>query len=219
MDIFTTAIVEFQGEAAYFVHMNRTMAAIQQRNWARYNVNENHYQSRWGLHIIQGEKRQSLFMRLRRYGIGVLVSLSVLLSLMACSSSSDKPAGQGYNAVAAMESSHSEESWDAIEPIEIKDLPTGAAAMIQAVKDYKQAVESEEQESAAALAREIVGLWKAMEAKVKTMDRVLHQELTSDIVLLLAETSTKPWDRDRLIQLDYKLYQSFRDVKQKIQHS
>ncbi|WP_139829216.1 hypothetical protein [Paenibacillus aquistagni] len=160
-----------------------------------------------------------MFMRLRRYGVGALVSLSVLLSLMACSSSSDKPAGQGYNAVAAIESSHSEESWDAIEPIEIKDLQTGAAAMIQAVKDYKQAVESEDQESAAALAREIVGLWKAMEAKVKTMDRVLHQELTSDIVLLLAETSTKPWDRDRLIQLDYKLYQSFRDVKQKIQHS
>lgn len=147
------------------------------------------------------------------------VGICLLFSLSACSSSSGQAGDVRPSAASNNETSKGQEVLDQIQAAEISDLPTGMTEIIEAVKAYKQAVESDSKEEAAKLAEEMVGLWKAVEEQLKATDQKLHQELAAALTSLLEHTSSESWDRELLIQLDYKLYQGLRDMKQKIKQS
>ncbi|WP_337098075.1 hypothetical protein [Paenibacillus sp. YIM B09110] len=146
-----------------------------------------------------GKKRLSL----------VLLAACLLLLLAGCGAAS-------ANEVSRTETEQND-PFANIVPAEIADTRSGVSDMSALVKDYKQAVESDQADVAKSLADQIAGLWKAIQAEAQKVDPELYALIQNDMGQLLAETKVDDWNKDLLIDLDYKLYQSIRDLKQKLQ--
>ncbi|MNZ66578.1 hypothetical protein D3C78_848070 [compost metagenome] len=101
-----------------------------------------------------------------------------------------------------------------IAPSNLGDIPTALEEMQSKVKLYKQAVESDSAEEATKLLGEMAGFMKAVEEELKVKDSAAFEVLHTDLESLITGTLTEPWDKELLIQLDYKLYQGLRDMRE-----
>lgn len=101
-----------------------------------------------------------------------------------------------------------------IEAAAIADAAEGLDLLSEAVKSFKTAVENDERDQAAQLADEMVSLWKSIAADTAEKDAKRHDQLEGDLLRLLGEVAKSDWDKTRLIDLDYSLYQGVRDLKQ-----
>jgi len=99
-------------------------------------------------------------------------------------------------------------------PAAITDVTTALSDMTSKVKAYKQAIESDQADEAKKLADEIGSLWNAVKPKLPADQAEGQQTIHEDVSALMEETYQEPWDKERLILLDYKIYQSLRDVRQ-----
>lgn len=98
----------------------------------------------------------------------------------------------------------------------IEDLAAAADEMSSLIKSFKIAVESDEKEEAVTQAERMAAIWKALSASPGAAsippERILQVE--ADLGGLLKAASADEWDRTLLVDLDYSLYQGFREVKQ-----
>lgn len=136
-----------------------------------------------------------------------LCILLCILVLSGCGSAIDN------NDVDSEISDHKDNTFSQIAPAEISNVSEGLAEMTNRIKLFKQAVEADQVEDARSLADELAALWNAVQQDLKSKDAEHSDILQGDLEALYRETGNKAWDKELLIQLDYKLYQGLRDMK------
>lgn len=108
---------------------------------------------------------------------------------------------------------------DRIPAAQIEDAAAAADEMSSLIKAFKIAVESDGKEEAIASAERMAAIWKAISASPAAdavpPDRI--QQVETDLGKVLEAVEAEEWDKTLLVDLDYSLYQGFRDVKQALQ--
>lgn len=97
-------------------------------------------------------------------------------------------------------------------PAEITDLATGLSNLSSLVKSFKIAIEAVEREEAEKLAGEMASIWMAVRTEAESKDPQRCEQLHNDLSALLVAVAAKEWDKTLLIDLDYSLYQGYRDL-------
>ncbi|OMF28073.1 hypothetical protein BK133_18830 [Paenibacillus sp. FSL H8-0548] len=155
--------------------------------------------------------------KLRAICIAFALSITVLLTGCGASDSGNKHtdiSGEAQSKEAATET----DPFANIPSVDIADLGEAISGMSSLIKQLKQAVEADQADEAKELAAQMAGLWNAMKEEVRANDATKHQLLHDDLSLLIKETKASKWNKELIVQLDYKLYQSFRDMKQELQN-
>lgn len=154
----------------------------------------------------------------RRLSLQLACVMCFILIFSGCSSSeSGSTAGSNGNKADSSETVELSDPFANIPLADITDTQTGISDMSSLIKSLKQAVEADETAEAKALVEQMAGLWNAIKADIEAVDEVKFQALQDDLGKLIQATKASKWDKEPLIQLDYKLYQSFRDLKQELQ--
>ncbi|MBA9088250.1 uncharacterized lipoprotein YehR (DUF1307 family) [Fontibacillus solani] len=152
---------------------------------------------------------------LKLYGYNILCALVFIVLLAGCTP--NEKSEFSINAEQGVESNNIDSHRDkltVIAPADLGDIPTALEEMQSKVKLYKQAVESDSVQEATKLVGELAGFMKAVEEELKVKDSAAFEILHTDLESLITGTLTEPWDKDLLIQLDYKLYQGLRDMRE-----
>ncbi|RJE88950.1 hypothetical protein D3P07_13425 [Paenibacillus sp. 1011MAR3C5] len=100
-----------------------------------------------------------------------------------------------------------------IEAAQIDDVPSAAEELSSLIKTFKSAVESDDRDEAVRQAERMAALWKSLGEKAGSAQPEKLQQIASDLGGVLEAVHATEWDKTRLIDLDYSLYQGFRDVK------
>lgn len=100
-------------------------------------------------------------------------------------------------------------TFEDVAPAPLDDLQQSLEAMNGLIKAYKQAVESES-DDLAAKAAEMAALWKSIRGGAEAVPQTEAIERLLTLILELSQAETP--ERDTLIQLDYELYQKFREA-------
>jgi hypothetical protein len=103
--------------------------------------------------------------------------------------------------------------------VEVPDLQSGLIKMNTFIKDYKKAVEADQADQAKELAMKMAGVWNAIKSEVSAKASEQHAIVEKSLTELLTNAQAKDPDKDLLIQLNYTLYQQFRDLKQLLEES
>lgn len=170
------------------------------------NENDYHYERRSAtIHNNKIEKISRINLSIR-----VLMCLLLcILVLSGCGSSLNN------NHVPSETSNHidSPSTFSQIAPAEISNVSEALEEMSNKIKRFKQLVESDQLEEARLLVNELVALWNAVQHDLISKDAELSGTLQEDLEALYKETENQAWNKELLIQLDYKLYQGMRDMK------
>ncbi|MEK3884201.1 hypothetical protein [Paenibacillus sp. PL2-23] len=129
---------------------------------------------------------------------------------------------QEQNQHVAGEASSDESTGDPLGHIEAAQLDDPAAAaeeMNSLIKSFKIAVESDNKEETVAQAERMASIWKALSAPLPAEQSERVNQMNADLNALLEAVKADSWDKARLVDLDYSLYQGFRDVKAALQIS
>ncbi|MFF2885279.1 hypothetical protein [Paenibacillus sp. NPDC057967] len=100
-----------------------------------------------------------------------------------------------------------------IEAAQIDDVLLAAEELSGLIKTFKSAVESDDRDEAVRQAERMAALWKSLSEKAASAQPEKLQQIEADLGGVLEEVAASEWDKTRLIDLDYSLYQGFRDVK------
>ncbi|REK74583.1 hypothetical protein DX130_12855 [Paenibacillus paeoniae] len=144
----------------------------------------------------------------------------VVLLLTGCTAGASE-GKKGSGAVVADDSLQTDSKKDRlalIEAAEIDDVSSAAEEMSSLIKTFKTAVESDDREEAARQAERMAALWKSLSEKAVDAQPEKLQQIEADLVGVLDEVAASDWDKTRLVDLDYSLYQGFRDVKPALQN-
>lgn len=152
---------------------------------------------------------------MNRSGLYIGISILLLTLLIAGCNRAGNDGGSGNSGLHSKESPNHQEQHllDDAEPASVSNTAEALDEMTAKIKAYKQAVESDQIDEANGIAQELAGLWNAVQEEIKALDTSMHESLRTDLEALLQGTQAEPWDKELLIQLDYKLYQELRDVK------
>lgn len=100
-----------------------------------------------------------------------------------------------------------------IEAAQIDDVPSAAEELTSLIKTFKTAVESDDRDEAVRQAERMAALWKSLSENAGSVQPEKVEQIENDLGGVLEAVAAKEWDKTRLIDLDYSLYQGFRDVK------
>lgn len=170
------------------------------------NENDYHYERRSA--TIHNKKIE----KVSRINLSIRVPMCLLLCILVlsgCGSSLNN------NIVSSETSNHkdSASTFSQIAPAEISNVSEALEEMSNKIKQFKQVVEADQLEEAKLLVNELVGLWNAVQPDLISKDAELSGTLQEDLEALYKETENQVWNKELLIQLDYKLYQGMRDMK------
>ncbi|WP_152392062.1 hypothetical protein [Paenibacillus guangzhouensis] len=143
-----------------------------------------------------------------------MIAMIFVLSQMGCSASGESGKVATQQGAKQTETASKGDRLAKAAPATITDVPTALSDMTSKVKAYKQAIESDQVEDAKKLADEIGSLWNAVKSKLSADLAEGQQTIHEDVSALMEETYQELWDKERLILLDYKIYQNLRDVRQ-----
>lgn len=176
------------------------------------------------IHIARGCGTISYFVFLGKAGNGkrscllLAYALCLIVVLTGCGASGSEEGEQTQgNNVQSSEAVDQSDPFANIAPTKIADTQTGISDMSSLIKSLKQAVEADQTDEAKEYAGQMAGLWNALKPAIETADAAKQQMLQEDLGRLIQAAKAAKWDKELIIQLDYKLYQSFRDIKQKMQ--
>ncbi|MCR2806215.1 hypothetical protein [Paenibacillus soyae] len=106
-----------------------------------------------------------------------------------------------------------------IEAAPIDDPAAAAEEMTSLIKTFKAAVESDNRDDAIAQAERMASIWKSLSQGMPEEQSDRLNQMNADLGGLLEAVHAESWDKARLVDLDYSLYQGFRDVKTVLQIS
>lgn len=156
-------------------------------------------------------------MRFGGCGIIRCVSLMMLVVLLLAGCSAGASEGKTETgAVVAndrMQTDSKKDRLALIEAAQIDDVSSAAEEMSSLIKTFKTAVESDDRDEAILQAERMAALWKALSGKTGSAQPEKLRQIESDLGGVLDAIAASEWDKTRLVDLDYSLYQGFRDVK------
>ncbi|WP_169083783.1 hypothetical protein [Paenibacillus sp. PL91] len=175
------------------------------------------------IHRGGGRKAISCIKLWTKIGIGkpLVLLLACVISVMFIVTGCGGSDGGGQSTKSGEKAQSGEadvkgDPFASIASAEIADTETGFSEMSRLIKELKQAVEADQTEEAKKLAEQMAGIWNAIKGEIEAFNASKHQLLQEDLGQLIEETKASKWNKELLIQLDYKLYQSFRDMKQEL---
>lgn len=158
-----------------------------------------------------------------RKKVDKLLPVSAALLLMAvlligCGSSNEaKGSGQSSSPASSGHSFDAEDPFAGAPDVEVADVQAGVALMNDQVKQFKQAVESDDIAQAQELSGQLAGVWVKIGKDVLAGNPQLHASLQEAMVKLMEQARADKPDRDRLVELSYTLYQQVRDARKQLQ--
>lgn len=120
----------------------------------------------------------------------------------------DKPVAEE-----ALSAESSGDPLDQIEAAQIDDPAAAAKEMTSLIKTFKDAVESDNKEEAIAQAVRMASIWKSLSTDMPQEQSKRLNQMNADLRGLLEAVHAENWDKAKLVDLDYSLYQGFREVK------
>lgn len=168
-----------------------------------------------GWTIIRGRSR-SATRKLRTGLLAAGSALCAIVLLVSCSGvqvngTSLPSSDHERNSPSAGTGNH-QDALSGIAPASIRDLASALAELTHKVKLYKQAIESDDVDTAMQLAEDIASIWNAIDPKLDHQKAEMNQKLMDNVIALLEGTSAEQKDKESLIQLAYELYQALRDM-------
>lgn len=171
-----------------------------------------------GCEIIRYITFSKIIMNFKRSSIMLTSVMCIMFLLIGCGSSTEgSAAGDKGNGAQNNETSPKSDPFANVAPAEIVDTQTGISDMSGLIKSLKQAIEGDQVEEAKQFAQQMAGLWNALKADIEAADAAKSQTMQDELSQLIQATNESKWNKEFLIELDYKLYQSFRDLKQQMQ--
>ncbi|MWC29961.1 hypothetical protein [Paenibacillus sp. MMS18-CY102] len=143
------------------------------------------------------------------------VALAVALLLNGCGSSGGGSETASIAGQAKKEGT--EASTIAPAKVEVADYPTGVSELRDLTKQFKQAVESGNDEEPKRIAAEIAGVWEAVKQEAQSKNAELYPQLEQDLASFLGLFSSEKLDNETAIQQAYQLYQRFRDLSKALE--
>lgn len=146
-------------------------------------------------------------------GWHIALAVFLVLAMVGCSSSTESAGGGGSEA-----GGKEARQAAAIEPkkVEVADLPTGIAMLSSLTKDFKQAVEADDEVQRKELVAEIAGVWEAIKADLEAQNGDAYPAVAQEMTAFLESAGGDAIDRELVIQQDYQLYQRFRDLAKEL---
>ncbi|MBW7474911.1 hypothetical protein K0T92_09155 [Paenibacillus oenotherae] len=144
-------------------------------------------------------------------GWHITLALIIVLLVAGCSSGSGNTGG---NKAGSEGGAEGERQTAVIEPkkVEVADLRDGVKMMSSLTKDFKQAVEADDEKQRKELVAQIAGVWEAIKADLKVQSADTYPTVEGEMAEFLDSASGDKIDKELVIQQDYKLYQRFRDL-------
>lgn len=169
-------------------------------------LNENDYHYGWRSATIHNRKTEQIGWM--NHSVKALLGILLCIFVLGgCGSAIDN------HDVDSKISDPKDDTFSQIAAAEISGVSEGLEEMTSKIKQFKQVVEADQHEEAKVLADELAALWHAVQQDIKSQDAERGEALQEDLEALYKETQNEAWDKELLIQLDYKLYQSLRDMK------
>lgn len=155
--------------------------------------------------------------------------LAIALLLGGCAAGAGTPSGSGRaeggeaaaaeaaKAAAAAEADGAgpdAAGWAGIEPLPAADAAEGLQLSRDAVKQLKQAAEAGDEAAWRELAVRLAGLWLTLEPDLKKLDEAKAEAAQADIGRLLQPDPAAP---ESPVDVSYRLYQTYRDLQEKLQ--
>ncbi|CAM4310374.1 hypothetical protein FHS16_000713 [Paenibacillus endophyticus] len=169
------------------------------------------------IHMAGGNGTISYIMLWSKAGTGkrsyllLAYALCLIVTLAGCGTAGSETEANPKEQMA--EAAGNSDPFADADPVAIPDTESGISDMSGLIKSLKQAVEADQTDEAKAFAQQMAGLWVAMKPDVQAADSARTQRLQEDLRQLIQAVQASKWDKELIIQLDYKLYQSFRDLK------
>lgn len=152
--------------------------------------------------------------QLRKFIMAIPLAAILILSV-GCSSSTDKGTDSAAQADPAIDSS-GEQPFSEIAATPVSDSLDGLDQLNSLIKAFKQAVEADDQEGAEQTTKQIIGIWKSLEDDLLAHDQQKSELVRNNLVELLSQVRSKE-QKEQLVDVSYQLYQTFRDLREKVQ--
>ncbi|MBH5319221.1 hypothetical protein I6N90_15565 [Paenibacillus sp. GSMTC-2017] len=147
----------------------------------------------------------------------LLILVFILLTGCGTASSGNKETVSGNAAQGKPSANEKGDPFVDIAPADITDIPTALEELSSLIKSFKGIVESDDKEEAVRQGERMAAVWKAISQEVATVQAEQHDQINRDLGALFEAVHAKEWDKTKLIDLDYSLYQGLRDLKQAFQ--
>ncbi|MGM0884105.1 MAG: hypothetical protein ACQEXQ_24095 [Bacillota bacterium] len=96
------------------------------------------------------------------------------------------------------------------------EMETAVKEIRSLAKDLKQKAENGETEEVKAIAGQIIKAWDALKSDIKSDVPDMYTFLGEKITVLAEQTNAAEIDMEAVIQIDYQLYQGFRQLAEKL---
>ncbi|RCW42256.1 hypothetical protein [Paenibacillus prosopidis] len=96
------------------------------------------------------------------------------------------------------------------------EMETAVKEIRSLAKDLKQAAENGNTEEIKAIAGQIIQAWDALKSDIKSDVPDMYTFLDEKITVLAEQTNASEIDMEAVIQIDYQLYQGFRQLAEKL---
>lgn len=137
------------------------------------------------------------------------------IALTGCGTTPSEAGGSGAAAKPAATEAAGGDLFAPYPEVKTAGVQEGLSVINGELKAFKQAVESEDRETAEQAVARIIGVWKSIGPQVQIVDAQQHQRMEEDLSTFLSELN-KGYDTANLIDLSYRLYQNFRDAKEQL---
>lgn len=147
----------------------------------------------------------------------MMIALSILALASGCNTSAESQTASGSGAPSAASTAMAgQDPFAAIEEIPVSDTLDGLSKINSLIKTFKQAVESDDTEVSHRTAVELVGIWKAIEVELKAADPRKFENIPGELSALVEKAGSEK-NKDELVDISYRLYQTFRDLKKEME--
>lgn len=144
-------------------------------------------------------------------GWQVTLAMFLLLAVIGCSSSPDSTGGGNAGSDGGGKENR-QQAVIAPKKMEVADLSTGISMLSALTKDFKQAVEADDEGQRKELVAQIAGVWEEIKADLEAQSGDTYTTVAQEMTAFLDSASGDAIDRELVIQQDYQLYQRFRDL-------
>lgn len=144
-------------------------------------------------------------------GWQVTLAIFLLFAMIGCSSSPDSSGGGNAGSDGGGKGNR-QQAVIAPKKMEVADLSTGISMLSTLTKDFKQAVEADDEGQRKELVAQIAGVWEEIKADLEAQSGDTYPAVAQEMTAFLDSASGEAIDRELVIQQDYQLYQRFRDL-------
>lgn len=149
--------------------------------------------------------------------LAAMLAIALLAGCAADATGGGSTAAGTAGPQAGKEAEGQDDPFASVAPADIPDLITGITQLSDRVKSFKTAIEADDREEAEKLAGEMAAIWAAARVEAEGKEPERSGQLHKDLSALLVEVAQEEWDKTLLIDLDYSLYQGYRDLKQAVE--